>query len=227
MLNKHLPFGDIMRKTVIIFDLDGTILNTDELIIKSFRHVYDTYLPEYPITMEEIMIFLGPPLSVSFSKDFKGDMVNKCIDEYGVYNRAHHKDYVTLYEGEKEALRELKDMGYPLAVFTTKRNDIALYGLELFGLSDYFDAFVGGDDVTHVKPDPEGITMIKEFTKTKEAVMVGDNASDLMAGKNAKALTVGVNWSPKGTKHLEVCEPDLMMSHFNDLVEFVKMNKLP
>lgn len=212
-----------MKKTLaIIFDLDGTLLNTDLLIRKSFEHVFKIYKPDYILSDEEHLSFLGPTLTSSFERYFPQSMSAKLVACYKAYNHAHHQDYVTIYPTVQETLKILKEKGYSLSILTTKMTDDAYIGLDLFYLRDYFDLVLGMDCVKSVKPNPEGILHIMHQTNMQQAVMIGDNTSDILAGKNAGVYTIGVNWSPKGTKEVEALKPDMMIHQMKDIIEFIE-----
>lgn len=213
-----------MEKAVI-FDLDGTILNTDLLIKKSFIHVFKKYKPGYTLSNAELLSFLGPALADTFSRYFDQDMVDELIDYYREFNHCHHQDYVTIYPGVKETLQTLKDMGYPLAIVTTKIKDAVYIGLDLFDIRDYFDVIIGHDDVTRSKPDPEGINKALEKLGLKDGYYIGDNVTDIMAGKNAGLKTIGVKWSPKGYDLMLKENPDLLIDHFNEIIDYIKENE--
>ena len=215
-----------MKKTLaIIFDLDGTLLNTDLLIHKTFEHVFKKYKPGYELSEEEHLSFLGPTLHATFSRYFDESMIDELIEYYREYNHAHHEDYVTIYPTVKETLETLKNQGYPLAVVTTKYSKAAYIGLDLFDITKYFDVVLGMDHVQHVKPNPEGILKAMEKTGCTKAVYIGDNTSDIMAGKNAGIYTVGVKWTPKGTKEMETLNPDMLIDQMSDLLEFIERVK--
>ncbi|MEG0275913.1 MAG: pyrophosphatase PpaX [Coprobacillus sp.] len=212
-----------MKKDLtVIFDLDGTLLNTDLLIKKSFEHVFKIYKPDYQLSDEEYLSFLGPTLLASFKRYFPLDLCEELIDCYREYNHAHHEDFVTIYPTVIETLEKLKQKGYPLAVVTTKQTQAAFIGLDLFSMRDYFEMVIGVDCVKHVKPDPEGIYNVVGKTKTSKAIMIGDNSSDILAGKNADVYTIGVTWSPKGTKEMEDLHPDLMIDQMDEIIEFIE-----
>lgn len=212
-----------MEKDIaIIFDLDGTLLNTDLLIRKSFDHVFHKYKAGYVLSDAEHLSFLGPTLVSSFERYFPETMSEELVECYRVYNHSHHKDYVTMYPTVKKTLKTLKERGYSLSVVTTKMQDAAYVGLDLFDLTQYFDLVIGMDCVKHVKPNPEGILRVLKETKCQKAVMIGDNVSDILAGKNAGVYTIGVSWSPKGTKDIEALKPDLMIEKMEDIIEFIE-----
>lgn len=212
-----------MKKALaIIFDLDGTLLNTDLLIHKTFDHVFEKYKPGYILSEEEHLSFLGPTLKDTFARYFPESMSDELIEYYRDYNHAHHEDFVTIYPTVKETLETLKTKGYPLAVVTTKYSKAAYLGLDLFDLTQYFDVVLGMDNVNRVKPDPEGILKAMNQTNCKKALYVGDNTSDILAGKNAGVHTAGVKWTPKGTSEMEKLNPDLMIDEMKDIIHFIE-----
>ena len=205
----------------IIFDLDGTLLNTDTLIQKSFIHVFNKYKPGYTLSQEELLSFLGPSLKETFSKYFDQEMVDELIDYYREFNHSHHEDYVTIYPYVKEALSQLKELGYPLGIVTTKVKDAVYIGLDLFDLTDYFDVIIGHDDVSHSKPDPEGIFKALKALNADDGYYIGDNVTDIQAGKNARMKTIGVKWSPKGYDLMEKENPDFMADSYQEILEYI------
>lgn len=212
-----------MKKDLaVIFDLDGTLLNTDLLIQKTFEHVFEKYKPGYILSEEEHLSFLGPTLKDTFARYFPESMSDELIEYYRDYNHAHHEDFVTIYPTVKETLETLKNKGYPLAVVTTKYSKAAYLGLDLFDLTQYFDVVLGMDNVNRVKPDPEGILKAMNQTNCKKALYVGDNTSDILAGKNAGVHTAGVKWTPKGTSEMEKLNPDLMIDEMKDIIHFIE-----
>ncbi len=211
-----------MKNFVIMFDLDGTLLNTDLLIKKSFEYVFHKYLPHYKVSDEEYLSFMGPSLNITFERFFPSNMVDELIQAYRDYNLPHHQDYVTIYPTVIETLQELKKLGYPMAVVTTKKKDAAMLGLDMFHITDYFDVIIGMEDVKEHKPSPEGIQKVMHILSCKQGVMIGDNVSDIMAGKNAGVYTIGVNWTPKGTEDIKKSQPDLMIDQMYDILKFIK-----
>lgn len=206
----------------VIFDLDGTLLNTDLLIRKSFEHVFHHYKPGYQISEEEYLSFLGPTLKDTFSRYFSKEMINELIDYYRQYNHAHHQEYVTVYPHIEETLKSLKQKGYPLAVVTTKYRQAAFIGLDLFAFTPYFDMVLGMDDVENVKPHPEGILKVMQTLNCQKGLYVGDNITDIMAGKNAGIYTAGVKWTPKGYQAMQNLNPDLMIDDMQEIIAFIE-----
>ena len=214
-----------MQQIGILFDLDGTVLNTDLLIKKSFIHVFEKYKPGYQLSEEELLAFLGPSLHESFARYFDQSLIEELIDYYREFNHAKHEDYVTMYPYVKETLGILKQQGYPLAVVTTKFKIAALIGLDLFDLTKYFDVIVGLDDVECTKPDPEGILVAMEKLHVSKAIMIGDNVTDIMAGKNAGVDTIAVKWSPKGYQDMADLKPNALIDEISEVITYVERMK--
>lgn len=206
----------------LIFDLDGTLIDSRELVIKSFDHVFFKYFPDYTVTDEEMDSFFGPTLKQTFSKFATKDItVDMLIKEYRSYNIAHHDEIVKLFPGTKTLLQTLHNKKYNIAIVSSKKKDVVMKGLDHFGLTKYIDIIIGEEDVEKHKPDPEGINKaLAEFTNTNKAVYVGDHPNDILAGKNANIRTCGVLYSSKASELIEL-EPDYLINKMNDIFKIV------
>ncbi|WP_112181837.1 MULTISPECIES: pyrophosphatase PpaX [Paraliobacillus] len=207
----------------ILFDLDGTLIDTNELIIASFTHTLEKH-SETPYTREQILSFIGPPLYDSLQQ-VDPDNVETMVATYREHNLANHDKYVTAYPTVVDTIKTLKEKGYQLGIVTTKMRDTALLGLKLTGMEDAFDIVIGLDNVTNAKPHPEPI--IKALTQLKanplHAIMVGDNYHDIEAGQNAGIKTAGVAWSIKGKEALAAYKPDYMLEEMRDLLKILEV----
>ena len=148
--------------------------------------------------------------------------LDELIQYYREYNHAHHEDYVTIYPYVEEMLKYLKAQDFPLAVVTTKYKEAAILGLDLFNITPYFDVIIGENDVKRSKPDPEGILCALKKLNCQEGYYVGDNVTDIQAGKNAGIKTVGVKWSPKGYALIEKEHPDLLINDYQEFINYIK-----
>lgn len=204
--------------TTILFDLDGTLIDTNELIISTYLHTLEKYFPG-KYTREDVLPFLGPTLHEVFGNMDPG-RVEEMVLEYRTYNLANHDALVKEFVGVMETIETLKKKGYKLAIVTTKREDVAFKGLRLMKLDPYFDVMIAYDHVKKVKPDPEPIFLALEKlgSKPEETLMVGDNFHDVLAGKNAGTKTAGVAWTIKGRDYLAKYEPDYMLENMKDLL---------
>jgi len=204
--------------TTILFDLDGTLIDTNELIIATYLHTLEKYYPSR-YKREDVLPFLGPTLHEAFDT-IDPDRVEELVEEYRTYNIAKHDELVKDFPGVLETVRTLKERGYKLAIVTTKRLDVTQKGLRLMNLEPFFEVVVAYEHVTKTKPDPEPIfKALEQLGSTPaEAIMVGDNYHDILAGKNAGTKTVGVAWSIKGREYVASYEPDYMLENMADLL---------
>ena len=213
------------NEIAILFDLDGTLIDTNELVIKSFINTFKVFKPDYNITNSELLSFLGPPLNTTFSKYFDDSKLNVIIDYYRDFTKKNHDKYVKIYPNVKETISELHRSGYKLGIVTTKLKKIAYLSLELFDLTEYFDIIIDCNDVLNNKPDPEGILKAKDYLQSKLTVYIGDNASDILAGKNANVKTIGAGWSIKGIETLKKENPDFILNDMNELIQYIQKIK--
>lgn len=207
----------------ILFDLDGTLIDTNPLILKSFEHTLSYYYPDRTFTQAELLPFIGPTLEKSFS-EMNADQWKEMVAFYRSYNIAMHDALVLEYPGVLDGLRRLKGQGYKMAVVTSKSRRVALQGIELFGLSHLFDAVIAADDVTEEKPavEPFEKAMALLGATREETIMVGDNDTDIHGGKNAGLKTVAVGWAIKGRPYLEALQPDLIIDSMEQLGDWIE-----
>lgn len=204
--------------TTILFDLDGTLIDTNELIITTYLHTLNKYYPS-KYSREDVLPFMGPTLHEAFST-IDPDRVEEMILEYRTFNIANHDALVKEFAGVLETVGTLKEKGYKLGIVTTKRLDVTLKGLRLMKLDSFFEVIVAYDHVSKTKPDPEPIfKALEQLDSTpSEAMMVGDNYHDILAGKNAGTITAGCAWSIKGREYLAKYEPDYILENMADIL---------
>ncbi|WP_059172064.1 pyrophosphatase PpaX [Bacillus sp. FJAT-27445] len=209
----------------ILFDLDGTLIDTNDLIINSFLHTFDRYYPN-KYKRDDVLPFMGPTLRETFGS-INPDNVEEMIRTYRTFNLANHDLLVKEFNGVFETVRTLKESGYKIGIVTTKMHDVVIKGLKLSKLDQYFDVIVALDHVTNAKPDPEPIMLALEQlgSKPETAIMVGDSYHDILAGKNAGTKTAGVAWSAKGREYLEKFEPDFMLESMADILDIVEASQ--
>ncbi|WP_216831243.1 pyrophosphatase PpaX [Alkalihalobacterium elongatum] len=210
-----------MKIDTLLFDLDGTLINTNDLIISSFLHTLEHYFPgEY--TREKVIEFIGPPLVDSF-QGIDPDRVEEMITMYREHNLSNHDLLLQEYEGVFETIERLHKEGFKLAVVTTKRKSTAIRGLEVTGLDRFFEVIVAIDDVEKVKPDPEPLEKAMAALKStaETTIMVGDSQYDILGGKNTGTATAAVAWSIKGEAFIRSYEPDYILEDMRDLLKIV------
>lgn len=208
--------------TTLLFDLDGTLIDTNELIIASFLHTLEHYYPNQ-YTREDVYEFIGPSLRETFSR-LDLERAEEMIEHYRAHNHLHHDSLVREYEGVFDTIQELKERNYKVGIVTTKMRKAVEPGLVKGRLEQFFDVIVTYDDVKNTKPDPEPIELALKLigSSAEETIMVGDNSHDILAGKNAGTKTAGVAWTIKGRDYLEQYGPDYILDNMRDLLAIVE-----
>lgn len=206
----------------LLFDFDGTLLDTNELIIQTFIAVLGEHFPGR-FEREDILHFIGPSLKQTF-ESIDAERAAELTAQYLAVNAQLHDELVTEYDGVTETLRLLKARGLKMAIVSTKRSANIKRGLKLMGIEEVFEEIISLDEVQNPKPDPEPILLALEKLEAlkEEALMIGDNYHDIEGGKNAGVRTAGVAWSIKGEAFLASCEPDYMLQHISDLLKLTK-----
>ena len=201
-----------------LFDLDGTLIDTNELIISSYLHTLNHYYPG-KYNREDVLPFMGPPLKETF-EGIDPAKAEEMIAMYRTYNLANHDKIVTIFDDVYDTIKELKEMGFKLGIVTTKLLNVVEMGLKLTKLDEFFDVVVALDHVKRAKPDPEPVLLALEQLQAspEEAIMVGDNKHDILSGKNAGTLTAGVSWSLKGKAFLQEYNPDYIFDNMQELL---------
>ena len=190
---------------VILFDLDGTLCDTDEMIVQTFFTLYKEYKPVKIRTREELYYFSGPPIKDTMKKEFPDYDHEMMMDVFRKTSKALYAPYVKEYKDELDVLKALKENGYILGVVTNKGKPLTDYSLELCHIQDFFDVVISADDVKVGKPDPSGVLKALDILniKNKEEVLyVGDNDIDYFTATNAGVDCLLVSWGPREIKCL-------------------------
>lgn len=206
----------------ILFDFDGTLVDTNELIYQSFVHTFHQF--GYDFTREEILQFNGPPLIETFETLDK-DRAREMIQTYQTHNLAAHEQYMRLFPNVEETLEKLQAANIKLGIVSTKMRNAVDLGLEVTGISHYFDSVITLNDVEHAKPHPEPVLkgMDELNGDIETSLMVGDNYHDIVSGKQAGVRTAGVAWSLKGRDFLQSYEPTFMLEDMRDLLTIIEV----
>jgi pyrophosphatase PpaX len=192
---EHIAQPPAADLACVIFDIDGTLTRTNQLIFASFNHVAEKYLATR-LTPEEIIALFGPPEEGGLAKLLGEERVPEAMDDLCRFYGAHHAAMAAVHAGIPDVLRFLKGRGIRLAVFTGKGNRTTAITLEALGLANIFDLVVSGSDVVRHKPDPEGIAKILGTFAIPAArtLMVGDAVSDVRASRSAGVRSAAVLW---------------------------------
>ena len=207
---------------LILFDLDGTLCDTDEMVVQTMFAIYKNYQPTVVRTREELYYFSGPPIRETLKREFPNYDPDEMYDAFKRISYDFYAPYVKAYPGELEVLKELKDKGYILGVVTNKGLPLTIYSLEICGIKDLFDVIVSADDVSIPKPDPTGVfdAMKKIGIKNKEDVLyVGDNDIDYFTANNAGVDSLLVTWGPREIKCLD--KANYLAKSYNEMEEIL------
>ncbi|MEI7027802.1 pyrophosphatase PpaX [Paenibacillus sp. y28] len=207
-----------MIKTVL-FDLDGTIVDTNELIIETFLYTLEG-LTDKPLTRDFIAVNMGKPLREQLHFFTGLEDVDHLIDKYRGYNVNRHDELVREFPGVSEVIGRLHANGIRLGVVTSKVRRTTDMGLKLCGLEKYMDVIVTVEDVERPKPAAEPVLKaIQALGADKEStLMVGDSHYDILSAQGAGVLSAGVAWSLKGEEFLNSFAPNYMLQEMQDLL---------
>ena len=206
--------------THLFFDLDGTLLDSAEGIVRAFASVMDHFSLPYA-SLDEFRCVVGPPLYECFPRfgipkgKEKEDLsiFQAYYAERGVYENA-------LYEGVPEVLSHLKDKGIHLYIVTGKPEHFAKLILSRLGILSFFEGIVGADmEEKSVEKDLLLAKMLDKagLSPSKEMAMIGDRSYDIIGGKTLGLHTVGVLWGIGGKEELQSAGADVLLSHVEDL----------
>jgi len=209
----------------VLFDFDGTIMDTNELILQSWQHTFRTVegkeRPE-----DEILGTFGEPLYVTMEKVLPHLPVEEAAKIYRSYHYDNFTDLIEIFPGILDLLKELKARGYKTGIVTSRLRHTTELGLQKYDMEQYFDTIVTCDDTDKHKPDPEPVEIaLKRLgSKPEEAVMIGDSIFDILCARGAGVKSVLVSWAlaiSDGDKTGEN-EPDYIIDKAEDLLKILE-----
>lgn len=213
-----------MKYTSILFDFDGTLANTNGLVMGSWKHAFRV-LRNIEQSEDVIKKTFGEPLGVSMQKFFPEVPVEEAIEIYRSHQKDIFEEMIEPFPGMVELIKGLKARGYKVAITTSRLGNSTMVGLRKFGLDDVFDVIVTANDTTKHKPDPEPvlITLEKLGAKPEEALMIGDSMFDIKCAHNAGVKAVLVGWAEAVTEEdlNGPDRPDYFIETAEDLFDLV------
>ena len=206
----------------VVFDMDGTLTNTNALIFHSFNHLAEEYLGKH-LTPEEIIAFFGPPEEGAVEKMLGADFLPEAMKKYYAFYSDKHDEFASLHEGMREVLEFLKQHGIARGLFTGKGRQATEISLEKFGIADLFDAVITGDDVAEYKPSGDGLRRIMQrlAVRPEETLMVGDAVGDIVAARDAGVAIASVLWDSYGKRDVLKMDSDFLFDtvpHFREWI---------
>ncbi len=184
------------RINTVLLDFDGTLMDTNDLILNSWQHTFRTITGKDG-DVEIIKKTFGEILAKSMADFFPDFPVDDGIEIYRNYQIGRFADDISLFPNMKELAVKLKAGGYKLAVVTSRLRKSTVDGLDAFDLTRYMDAIVTAEDCEKHKPDPEPIlaALRKLGVKPENAMMIGDSKYDVGCANNAGVTSVLVEWA--------------------------------
>ncbi|MBP6823597.1 MAG: HAD-IA family hydrolase [Acidobacteria bacterium] len=221
------------RRKVILFDFDGTLVNTTPLILRSFRATWEktfgftmddavyikTFGTHLPAAMKQLAEQCVTENRVAPIDDLEAKAA-ELLKTYREINWGWHDQHIEAFEGVGEAVRELKARNYRLGIVSSKIRFGVERGLNLFSMAEPFDHIIAADDVANHKPHPEPILKALEHfgASPHEAIYIGDSTHDIVAGKAARVATVAAAWGPFPRTELEALKPDHLLDEPGELL---------
>ncbi len=204
----------------VLFDVDGTLLNTTEFIFQSYENTFRKFnLPR--ISRGEIANLMGKPLEECY-KYLAPSFPLKILCKTHLTFQLENLQLIAPYVNTKSTLQNLKKNHIRIGAVTTRSNLTSIKSLQITGIHSFFDVVISGDDVKYHKPHSEPLLKALGILKAEKgkAVMVGDTESDILAGKNAGVLTIGVTYGFHKEKIVDA-NPDFTLNDVSEILQLL------
>ncbi len=209
----------------VLFDLDGTLLDTVPLIVETYHHIFEQYLGHRG-QMDEILASIGTPLETVFEQ-YDPALGTKMIKAYLDHNVKHLRTHVGVFLKAFDLLQKLEDAGLPMGIVTSKRAYSTNIGLDDFDLRRFFQAIITKESTDRHKPDPEPVLEAMRqlgVSDRSKVLFVGDSTHDLICAKRAGVHSAIVSWTAMPVDALQAQSPDLWLDSSDQLLDY--MNQL-
>lgn len=211
------------RISTVLFDLDGTLIDTVALIMESYRYTVGEH-GFTPVPDSVWLANLGIPLRIQFRHFTEDpDEIQAMVSTYLAHNQDHHDTLIAEYPGVLDQVRGLHRAGFRLGVVTSKMHGGLERGITAGGYDGLFEVLIGADDVINPKPHPEPVLMALEKlgVQADDAVFVGDSSHDMKCGRAAGVHTAAALWGPFERPDLEEHEPDFWLEQPEDITRIL------
>ncbi|MBE0451568.1 MAG: HAD-IA family hydrolase [Clostridia bacterium] len=205
----------------VIFDFDGTIINTNSLIEEGLNHF--SYMHRgYHFTKEEMLELTGKPLETQMAAIDK-QLSKLLVEQFKVWYSNHHNQKTSAFPGMIELLRFLRRLNLNLAIVTNNSRPSLEMGLKHLGIEDVFHITLSRDEVSATKPEPDGlIKVLNKFeVHPHDAIFIGDTDNDILAAKAAGIKSVMVAWSILDENSIKALSPDHILHESPQLLELL------
>ncbi len=203
--------------STVLFDMDGTLINTIPLIMASHRHAFNKVLGWVP-SDEEILSTIGEPLLTTFNR--YSEHRHALMEEYINWSVPRTTSHSALFDGVVPMLEVLRAQGFHTGLVTARRCDGMAVCLDAFDLTALFDVTVCAEDTSRHKPDPDPILLAMArlgVTRADHVLYVGDTARDLESAKRAGSHFAAVGWTAMGREEIERLDPTFWLNCLEDL----------
>lgn len=211
------------RRPALLFDLDGTLLDSIVLILNSARYSFQKLERVWP-SDEEWSAGIGIPLFTMFRRYSRNDVEQAAfLSAYREYQTANHERLIRCYDDVVSTVKRLAEQGHELGIVTSKSEALAMRGLVHVGLARYMDTVVGCDASSRHKPDPEPVRIALQRLDCapNDALFVGDSVHDIVAGNAAGVMTVAALWGAGRREEIEPGCPTAYAATISDILAFV------
>jgi len=213
----------------LLFDFDGTIMDTNDLIISSWKYVYKEF-GEEECPISDITSHFGEPIMNMINKLFPDRDPEYVVETYRKYHNEKFNYETGLFPGVMGMLREFTLRRYPMAIVTNRIRRSTEMGLKNCGIMPMFGSIVCEGEAPRPKPFPDSVFVALDQLKSSpdRAILVGDSQNDIICGKNAGILTVRVEWAVATDEKYDdiAAKPDYTIEEPNDLVKLLdEINK--
>ena len=215
------------RPLAVLFDLDGTLIDTIDLLLECARHTFEGRIPAP--TDDEWIAGIGTPLRKQFAAYTTSDEeIEALTQRYRTYQREHHDRLTSAFPGVLETLDELERRGHPMGIVTSKSNEMMDRGLEWVGIMRHMRTRVGMDNAKRHKPDPHPVEVALEELgySPDEAMFLGDSPHDIASGNAAGVISVAAMWGPFTREQLEPYHPAYYLDQITDLPKLIDQLEL-
>jgi len=206
--------------TTLLFDLDGTLIDTRQLVVASFQHTFQEVLG-ISIRAEEVLNDYGRPLTYSFGRYTQNKaVVDEMLRVYRKHNVENHDQMTQPFPFVGDDLAQLHQAGYRMGLVTSKKRPTVMMGVRLFNMEDYFETLVCEEDTIEHKPKPEPLleAMRRMQILPDETLYIGDSPYDILCAHAAQVTSAAVLWSNFPSETWDEVKPTYRLQRLNQLL---------
>jgi pyrophosphatase PpaX len=200
----------------VLFDLDGTLIDSIPLIRLSFEHTFHQL--GLPWGKGEVLNTIGLPLR-DVAEDYAPGNAETFLAVYAEFQKKTQDKLLKPFPETKKTLNHLQEKGYHIGLVTSKRRKATKTSLDITELKKYLEVVISVEDAQKPKPNPDCLlAALKQLDiQPNEAVYIGDSIYDILTGKNAGAATIGVTWGIAAKEDLKKQRPDFLVDSWEEL----------